>query len=92
MVETATKSNLNLIMHQVGKQDTWIIWIATDGFTHSYYKNKYILTVTDSHLQSGREQLRYYSYSIKVANNSLVSRLTRIFVNSLEFSKINNVS
>jgi len=60
--------------------------------THSYYKNKYILTETDSHLQREREQLRYYSYSIKVANNSLASRLTRNFVNSLEFSKINNVS
>jgi len=60
--------------------------------SHSYYKNKYILTVTDSHLQSEREQLSYYSYSIKVANNSLASRLTRIFVNSLEFSTFSNVS
>jgi len=60
--------------------------------SHGYYKNKYILTVTDSHLQSGREQLRYYRYSIKAANNSLASCLTRIFVNSLEFSKINKVS
>jgi len=47
---------------------------------------------TDSHLQSEREQLRYYSYSIKVANNSLPSRLTRVVVNSLEFSKFSNVS
>jgi len=41
-------------MHQVGKQDPWIIRIATDGFTQSYYKNNYILIVTDSHLQSER--------------------------------------
>ena len=54
-------------------------------------KNKYILIVTDSHLQSGREQLRSYSYNIKVANNSLASRLTRIFVNNLEFSKFSNI-
>ena len=65
-------------MRKVGKVDPWIIRIATDGFTHSYYKNKYILTVTDSHLQIEREQLSYYSYIIKVANNSLASRLTRI--------------
>jgi hypothetical protein len=31
--------------------------IATDGFTHSYYKIKYILMDTDSNLQSEREQL-----------------------------------
>ena len=65
-------------MHQVGKEDPWIIRIATDGFTHSYYKNKYILIVTDSHLQCGREQLRYYSYNIKVANNSLASRINSV--------------
>jgi hypothetical protein len=90
-VETATKSNLNPIMRQVGKQDPRIIRIATDGFTHSYYKNKYILIVTDSRLQSEREQPRYYSYSIKVANNSHASRLTRTFVNNLEFSKFSNI-
>jgi hypothetical protein len=54
-------------------------------------KNKYILIVTDSHLQSGREQLRYDSYRIKVVNHSLASRLTQIFVNNLEFSKFSNV-
>ena len=59
--------------------------------SHSYYKNKYILIVTDSHLQSGREQLRYYSYNAKEANNSLASHLTRIFVNNLEFSKFSNI-
>jgi hypothetical protein len=48
--------------------------IATDGFTHIYYKNKYILIITDSHLQSGREQLGYYNYNIEVANNYLASR------------------
>jgi len=68
-----------------------MIRIATDGFTHNYYKNKYILIVTDSHLQSEREQLRYYSYNIKVANNSLASCLTRIFVSNLEFSNIRQI-
>ena len=65
--------------------------MATDAFTHSYYKNEYILIVTDRHLQSGREKLRYYSYNINVANNSLASRLTRVFVNNLEFSKFCNI-
>jgi len=54
--------------------------IITDGFTHSYYKNKYILIVSDNNLQNGRKQLRYYDYNVKVANNYLASRLNSNFL------------
>jgi len=42
-------------------------------------KNKYILIVTVSYLQRERELLRYYSYKIKVANNSLASHINSDF-------------
>jgi len=52
-----------------------MIRIVADGFKHNFYKNKYkyILIIADSQLQSGREQLRYYNYNIKVANNYIAS-------------------
>jgi len=54
-------------------------------------KNKYILIVTVSYLQREREQLRYYSYNIKVENNSLASRIIQIFIDNLEFSQFSNI-
>ena len=60
-------------MRKLIKQDPWIFRIAADGFTHNYYKNKYILIVRDSHLKSGWKQLKYYKYNIKLANNYLAS-------------------
>ena len=72
-------------MRQLGKWQLRIIKIDTNGSIHIYYKNKYILIVTHSHLQSGREQLRYYNYNIKVANNYLASFFSVGISDNLEF-------
>jgi len=78
-LETASKSDLNPI-RLIGKWGPFIIRIANNGYTYSYYKNNYILIVRDRHLQIGKEQLRYYRYNIKVANNYLVSRFLSDFL------------